>query len=91
MNTASLTEDSSSGSAELSGYRVTEVLLMPKGSLNLSYRGLETLNDDIFQLPMLTSLDLKGNNISLIPPEVSRLVSLSTLDLSRFVYDLIQI
>jgi hypothetical protein len=72
------------GSAELSGYRVTEVLLMPKGSLNLAYRGLGSLGDDLFQLPMLTHLDLKGNSVSVIPPEVSRLVSLATLDLSRY-------
>jgi hypothetical protein len=73
------------GSTELSGYRVTEVLLMPKGSLNLAYRGLGSLSDDLFQLPMLTSLDIKGNNVTVIPPEISRLVSLVSLDLSRYV------
>lgn len=72
-----------SGSTELSGYRVTEVLLMPKGSLNLAYRGLGSLSDDLFQLPMLTSLDIKANSVTVIPPEISRLVSLVSLDLSR--------
>ncbi len=74
-----------SGSTELSGYRVTEVLLMPKGSLNLAYRGLGSLSDDLFQLPMLTSLDIKANSVTVIPPEISRLVSLVSLDLSRYV------
>lgn len=73
-----------SGSTELSGYRVTEVLLMPKGSLNLAYRGLGSLSDDLFQLPMLTSLDIKANSVTVIPPEISRLVSLVSLDLSRY-------
>jgi hypothetical protein len=74
-----------SGPTELSGYRVTEVLLMPKGSLNLAYRGLGSLSDDLFQLPMLTSLDIKANSVTVIPPEISRLVSLVSLDLSRYV------
>lgn len=84
LESAGVGEEGTSGSAELSGYRVTEVLLMPKGSLNLSYRGLASLSDDLFQLPVLTSLDLKCNSITVVPGEVSRLVSLRFLDLSRY-------
>jgi len=75
--------NSEDGPPELSGHRVTQVMLQAKTTLNLSYRGLGSLNDDLFQLPTLTMLDLKANALASIPNEISRLISLTSLDLSR--------
>ncbi len=66
-----------------SGHSLTEVLLIPKQVLSLSYRNLSTFPSELFQLPILTSLDLSSNNLDSLPADICKLVSLKFFNTSR--------